>query len=70
MGLFDNFNDGLKSKRQKLREENEELERLKDETEFEKGDLLALIIAAIVTLVPVVLGIMLIYYTISMLIFN
>ncbi len=70
MKLFDDFHEGLKSKRQKVREENAELRRLKEETEFEKGDFLALIIAAITTLLPVVIGILLVYYAISMMFFG
>ncbi len=70
MKLFDKFDVSLKSKRQKIKEENELLDELKRETEFEKGDFLALIIAAVITLVPVVLGIWLLYYGIAMLFFH
>ncbi len=70
MKLFDKFDGSLKSKRQKIKEENELLEELKRDTEFEKGDFLALIIAAVITLVPVVLGLWLLYYGIAMLFFH
>ncbi len=70
MKLFDKFDGSLKSKRQKIKEENELLDELKRETEFEKGDFLALIIAAVITLVPVVLGLWLLYYGIAMLFFH
>ncbi len=70
MRLFDNFTDGLKSSKQKVLEENQTLKELREQTEFEKGDLLALIIAAVTTLLPVVIGLWLAYYAFSMLFFG
>ena len=51
-------------------EEKKILDQLKDETEFEKGDFLALIIAALITIMPIVLVILFLYYAISMYFFG
>jgi hypothetical protein len=59
--LFNNQNeekgtmDDLISKKEKLRREKEELSKLLDETKFEQNDVKALIIAALTTILPVVL---------------
>ena len=60
----------LKSKKRKVLEEAELLNKLRDETEFEKKDFLALIIAALITIVPIVLIILYLYYAISMFFFG
>ncbi|HZK10238.1 MAG TPA: hypothetical protein VFD08_04120 [Clostridia bacterium] len=60
----------LKSRRQKAKEQNEKLSRLRRETQLEKGDMLALILGAFLALLPYVLIILLAYYFISMLIFG
>lgn len=60
----------FKSKKRKVLEERELLDQLRDEAKPEKGDLFALIIASITTLVPVVIVILLLYYLISMFIFR
>lgn len=70
MKVRDGLDKGFKSRKRKLREESEELEKLKKETEFEKGDFAALIIAALVTIGPVVLGLLALYYMITMFIFG
>lgn len=62
--------DSLESRRKKIMEEMETLDHLKRETEFERGDFFALIIAALTTIFPLVLIILLLYYVISMAIFN
>lgn len=66
----DDLNDGIKSKRRKAMEELNLMRKLKSETKFEKNDFLALIIAALVTLLPVVIVILLLYFGISMLFFG
>lgn len=70
MKLNDDLDGGLKSKKRKLKEETELLNKLKDETDFEKNDYAALIIAGLTTIIPVVLVILLLYYGISMLFFG
>ncbi|KAB3533096.1 hypothetical protein [Alkaliphilus serpentinus] len=61
------FNDkDLKSRKRKFLEEEKILKELKDKAEFEKGDFLALIFAALITLLPIVLGILFLYYVITM----
>ncbi|WP_252507947.1 hypothetical protein [Treponema denticola] len=51
-------------------EENEELNHLREEANLEKGDVPALIIAALTTLLPIAAVIVLAYYLISMFIFG
>ncbi|MBM7614616.1 hypothetical protein [Alkaliphilus hydrothermalis] len=70
MMLLNSFDKGFKSRRRKSQEEKEELKQLLGKTDFENGDFLALIIAALVTLVPVVLIMLLIYYGVSMYFFG
>lgn len=70
MKPFNDLDDGLKSKKQKTLEDAETLNQLKNETDFEKGDFGALIIAAMVTLLPVVAVILFLYYAISMFFFG
>ena len=64
------WNGDIKSKKRKVQEETELLNQLREETKFEKGDYLALIIASFTTLVPVALFILLMYYFVSMLFFG
>jgi len=66
----DELDSSLKSKKRKAQEETELLNKLKDETDFEKGDHSALIIAALTTLLPVVVVILILYYVISMFFFG
>jgi len=66
----DDLNESLKSKKRKAQEETELLNKLRDETDFEKGDYSALIVAALTTILPVVIGILILYYVISMLFFG
>ncbi|MBU0936240.1 MAG: hypothetical protein KKI09_15140 [Spirochaetes bacterium] len=70
MSLFGFRTDDLVSRKKKAKDEAALLKNLREKTKPEKGDLLALIIAALVTLLPVVLGILLLYYVISMLLFG
>lgn len=70
MKPFNDSDDGLKSKKQKALEEAETLNQLKNDTNFEKGDFAALIIAGMVTILPVVAVILLLYYAISMFFFG
>jgi len=64
------FGDTLKSKKRKAQEETELLKTLREKVNFEKGDLFALIVAALTTIGPVVLVILLLYYLISMYFFG
>lgn len=66
----DDLDDGLKSKKRKAQEEMEELHELRDKTNFEKGDYMALIIAGLTTILPVVAVILVLYFIISMLFFG
>jgi len=66
----DELNESLKSKKRKAQEETELLNKLRDETDFEKGDHSALIVAALTTILPVVIGILILYYVISMMFFG
>ena len=70
MKLDDELDDGLKSKKREAQEQTELLNKLRDETEFEKNDYKALIIAALITIMPVVIVVLLAYYFISMLFFG
>lgn len=62
--------DILKSKKMKSLEEAETLEKLRDKTYVEKGDIFALIVAGLTTIVPVVVVILLLYYFITMFVFG
>lgn len=66
----DDLDESLKSKKRKVLEEAELLNKLKDETEFEKGDFFALLVAGLTTILPVVIVILLLYYVISMFFFG
>ncbi|EMB30742.1 hypothetical protein KP612_03470 [Treponema denticola] len=68
--FFRDHDHSLKSKRRQAMEENEELNHLREEANLEKGDVPALIIAAITTLLPIAAVIVLAYYLISMFIFG
>jgi hypothetical protein len=58
--------EDLISKKEKLRREKEELAKLLDDTEFEKNDVKALIIAALTMIIPVVLiGVLFFYLVIK-----
>lgn len=70
MKPFNDSDRGFTSKRKKLIEESETLDQLKKETNFEKGDYLALIVAAMITIIPVVAVILFLYYQISMFFFG
>ncbi len=70
MHLFGLEPDYLVSRKKKTKEEQELLSELGAHTKLEKGDLLALILAASVTLLPLVIFILLLYYGISMLLFG
>ncbi len=70
MKTIKGLDDGLKSKKRKAREEAELLSKLKEETDFEKGDYPALIVAALVTLVPIVLLMLFLYFQVSKIFFG
>ena len=70
MNLKDSLSKSFPSRKRKLRDETEELEKLKKETEFEKGDFLALAIAALVTIGPVVIVVLALYYWATMFLFR
>lgn len=55
----------LKHSKSEIMEEQENLEKLRENTEFEKGDFLALVIAFIIAVLPVVLVILFLFYWIS-----
>ncbi|RUA08146.1 MAG: hypothetical protein DSY38_02015 [Fusobacteria bacterium] len=58
------------SRKEKIRREREELDRLLENTEFEKNDVKALIIAALSVILPVVLLGVLFFYLIIKFFFN
>lgn len=61
------FNSDFTSRREKLRRENEELRTLSRNTKFEGSDERALIIAALTTILPVVLiGTLLLYLVVAL----
>ncbi|WP_051251545.1 hypothetical protein [Psychrilyobacter atlanticus] len=62
--------EDLVSKKEKLKRENDELKKLIDKTEFEKNDAKALIIAALTTIVPVVLIACLLFYLVIKFVFK
>jgi hypothetical protein len=62
--------DIFRSRRRKVAEEIELLRELRDKAEPEKGDLAALIIAGLTTIVPVALLVLFLYYAISMWVFG
>ncbi|QVK21723.1 hypothetical protein KHQ82_05220 [Mycoplasmatota bacterium] len=64
-----NYKDQFESKRARKLREREEFEKYSKKTEFEKGDFLALVIAALTTFFPIALGIFLLVFLIMMLIF-
>ncbi len=70
MKWFKGADYSLKSRKQKAKEDAETLRELKANTEFEKGDFLALTIAAIVAFMPIVLGLLFVYYVITRFIFG
>ncbi len=70
MKHLNDLDESLKSKKRKVQEETELLNKLKDETDFEKGDFSALLIAALTTILPVVVVILILYYVISMFFFG
>lgn len=70
MNIINNRDSSFESRRRKAIEERLILNQLRDETDFDSKDYLALIIAAFITLSPVVIGILFLYYGISMLVFG
>lgn len=60
----------MESRRKEILQEIEALDDLKREVHFERGDFLALLIAAFTTILPVVLAVLLLYYIIAMVIFT
>ena len=60
----------FKSKKRKALEEAELTEKLRDKAKPEKGDLIALIIAGMTTIMPVVIVILFLYYLITMFVFK
>jgi len=62
--------EDLISRKEKIRREREELDRLLENTEFEKNDVKALIIAALSVILPVVLLGVLFFYLIIKFFFN
>ena len=70
MRVLNGLDLGFKSRKRKLLEETKVLKQLRDETDFEKGDFFALIVAALITITPVVLVILFLYYGISMYFFG
>ncbi len=70
MRKFDLKNRSIKSKKRELDEEKETLEKLREETDFEKGDYTALTVAAFLTILPVVIVILFLFYIISTSVFS
>ncbi|UTC74235.1 hypothetical protein E4O03_08250 [Treponema sp. OMZ 792] len=68
--FFRNNEHSLKSGKRQAIEEMEELNELRENHPLEKGDFLAIIIAAFTTLVPIVAICLLAYYFISMFLFG
>ncbi|UTC65965.1 MULTISPECIES: hypothetical protein [unclassified Treponema] len=68
--LFRNDEHSLKSGKRRAIEEMEELNELRENQPLEKGDFLAIIIAAFTTLVPIAVICLLAYYLISMFLFG
>lgn len=64
------INDFFTSRRRKAAEEKALFRELRDKAEPEKGDLTAMIIASLTTLLPVVVLVLFLYYGISMLLFG
>ena len=64
------YDDNFETKKQKIKRQNAELKELKEKTQFEKGDFLALVIAALTTIFPLAVVLLLLYYFISMWIFG
>ncbi len=64
------FSSEFTSKREKLRRENEELRTLVENTKFEGSDERALIIAALTTILPVVVIGALLFYLVVAFIFR
>ncbi len=67
--FFKGDGDSLKSKRRKRMEELEEMRELRENAHLEKWDGLALVIAAFMVLLPIVGGIILVYYLFTWLFF-
>jgi len=55
------------SRKQKIREEEKELRKLQSGSPFEKGDLTALILAALTTVLPFAAGVFLLLFLIPLL---
>lgn len=70
MKYENDLDKSIKSKRRQVEEENQKLYKLREETNFEKGDYLALIVAALTTILPVVLVMLALYYIITMFFFG
>ncbi|UTC63299.1 hypothetical protein E4O04_05480 [Treponema sp. OMZ 799] len=68
--FFRNNEHSLKSGKRQAIEEMEELNELRENQPLEKGDFLAIIIAAFTTLVPIAVICLLAYYLISMFLFG
>jgi len=64
MGLFDRYLERLPKKKTK-----EELDEHYDKIELEKGDFPAMVIAALITFLPVVIITMVVFYGIILLLF-
>lgn len=64
--LFDR--DKHRQKRESELKKTEEFNRKRKEAEFEKGDLLAIILAALTTIVPVAIVVVLVIWFLSMLV--
>lgn len=62
--------DKQREKRESELKKTEEFNRKRKEAEFEKGDLLAIILAALTTIVPVVIVVILVIWFLSMWIFG
>ncbi len=70
MRKFDLEKRSIRSKKRELDEEKATLEKLRAETDFEKSDFAALTIAAFITILPVVLVILFLFYILTSLFFS
>lgn len=66
----DDVSEIVGSKKRKALDELEDLHAERERTKFERGDLLALIIAGFTTIFPLVLFLLLLYYVITKLVFR
>ncbi len=65
MSFMKRFDEGFGSRKRKALEEDETIKELREKTEFEKGDFLALVLAFIIAVGPVVLVLLFLFYAIT-----